>query len=289
MFRGRDALAAGLLTPDALRGPAWRRLYRGVYDDAALADTTDLRIAGARLLLPADGVFSGRTAAHLFGAVQLAHPGAPVEVTVPPATSFGPVAGLRIRRAALPPSDVTVIAHRRCTSELRTAVDLARLESIVEAVVAIDVLLARGIVRAVELEQAVAELTPGRGTRQARQVSTLVDGRAESPPESRLRVLLVLAGLFPVPQFPVRDSAGAFVARVDLAFPEQRVAIEYDGVWHGEPGQLGRDRRRMNKLSDAGWTVFYVTASDMHDPVALVARVRAVLARCGNPGSWAQK
>jgi hypothetical protein len=77
VFRGRDAVSAGLLTPDALRGPVWRRLYRGVYADAELPDTLDVRIDAARLLLPSGGVFSGRTAAHLFGAVQLAEPAHP--------------------------------------------------------------------------------------------------------------------------------------------------------------------------------------------------------------------
>src|SRR4051794_31891196 len=60
VFRGRDAVSAGLLSPDALRGPAWRRLYRGVYADADLPDVLDVRIAGAALVLPARGVFSGR-------------------------------------------------------------------------------------------------------------------------------------------------------------------------------------------------------------------------------------
>jgi very-short-patch-repair endonuclease len=50
----------------------------------------------------------------------------------------------------------------------------------------------------------------------------------------------------------VRDPDGWFVARVDLAFPDRRVAIEYDGPWHGEPGQLARDRRRLNALVTAG-------------------------------------
>jgi very-short-patch-repair endonuclease len=97
-------------------------------------------------------------------------------------------------------------------------------------------------------------------------------------------VLLSLAGLITVPQYTVRDSEGNLVGRVDLAFPELRVAIEYDGAWHGEPGQLSRDRHRMNGLSDAGWTVFFVTAADMYDPVALAARVRALLVRCGKAG-----
>jgi very-short-patch-repair endonuclease len=235
--------------------------------------------------MPAAGVFSGRTAAHLFGAIQLTDVGAPVEVTVPPATPFGPVAGFRIRRAPLPASEVTVIAHRRCTSEVRTALDLARFEPMVEGIVALDVLLGRRIMRKQELETAVACLTPGRGTRQARHVIELADGRSESFPETRLRVLLARAGLVAVPQYTVRDGAGNFVARVDLAFPDQRIAIEYDGAWHDEPGQLSRDRRRMNRLSATGWTVFFVTAVDMHDPVALVARIRAFLTRHGKWGS----
>ncbi|WP_222263215.1 endonuclease domain-containing protein [Modestobacter marinus] len=80
----------------------------------------------------------------------------------------------------------------------------------------------------------------------------LADGRAESPPESRLRVLLTMAGLPPVPQWSVRRADGVFIARVDLAYPAVRLAVEYDGAWHGEPGQLGRDRRRLNALVAAG-------------------------------------
>jgi len=278
VFRGRDAVSAGLLSPDALRGRAWRRLYRGVYADADLPDDLDVRIAGAVLLMPQRAVFSGRTAAHLFGAVQLAEPEGPVEVTVPPGVRFGPMAGIRVRCSPLPASDVTVIAHRRCTSELRTAIDLARFEPTAEAVVALDVLLGRRLVLLPELEQAVSCIAPGRGTRRARRAIALADARAESPQESRLRVLLAVAGLIAVPQFAVRDSGGAFVARVDLAFPDLRVAIEYDGAWHGRPSQLAKDRRRLNALQAAGWAVLHVTAADLHDSSALIQRVRAFLA-----------
>jgi len=116
-----------------------------------------------------------------------------------------------------------------------------------------------------------------RGTRQAREAVRLVDGRAESPPESRVRVLLAQAGLPAVPQFTVRDRDGAFVARVDLAYPALRVAVEYDGVWHADAAQFRRDRRRLNRLVDAGWVVLHVTAADLRDPTALVDRVRRLL------------
>ena len=78
-----------------------------------------------------------------------------------------------------------------------------------------------------------------------------------------------------VPQFVVRDAGGCFVARVDLAVPGLRIAIEYDGAWHGGAPQLTRDRRRMNALTAAGWRVLFVTAADLRDPAALVAKVRA--------------
>lgn len=80
------------------------------------------------------------------------------------------------------------------------------------------------------------------------------------------------------------DSAGAstrrrpgagFAARVDPAFPEQRLAVEYDGAWHGQPGQLSRDRRRLDRLTTAGRRVLSVTAADLHDPVGLLARIVA--------------
>jgi very-short-patch-repair endonuclease len=91
-------------------------------------------------------------------------------------------------------------------------------------------------------------------------------------------VVLALAGIETVPQFTVRDDRLGFVARVDLALPELKVAIEYDGAWHGDAPQLTKDRRRMNALTAAGWKILFVTAADMRDPVALVAKVRAFIA-----------
>ena len=116
VFRGSDAVAAGLLTKDGLRSSAWRRLYRGVYADAALEPGFPLRVAGAALLLPAAAAFSGRTAAHLLGARTLVDPGTPVEVTVPPHVRFGPVAGLRVRRMPMPDDDVLLLGGRRVTT-----------------------------------------------------------------------------------------------------------------------------------------------------------------------------
>lgn len=278
-------VADGLLTPDALRSSAWRRLYRGIYADAALPDSYGLRITGAALLVPAEAVYSGRTAAHLHGAVELVDPGAVVEVSVPTGVRFGPVAGLRVRQVGLPPSEVTTIGGRRCSTGLRTAMDIARVEPLPEAVAALDVLVARGVVGIGELTEH-AGAGQGRGAARARRATQLVNPLAESQPESRLRVVLALAGLHAVPQHSVRDRAGDFVARVDLAFPEHRVALEYDGLWHAEAAQFAKDRRRLNRLVAAGWRIIHVTAADLRRIDELVARVRAVLESPGpSPGN----
>jgi G:T-mismatch repair DNA endonuclease (very short patch repair protein) len=277
VFRSRDVLADGVLTPAALRSSAWRRLYRGVYADASLPDGVGIRIRGASLLAPPAAVFTGRSAAFLHGATELADPRRPVEVTVPEGTSFGPVTGLRIRHASLDPADVTVVAGRRCSTEMATALAIAADEQPVTSVPALDILLRRGLVNQRELRAAAGRLT-GRGARRAQRAVGLADLRAESQPESTLRVLLALGGITTVPQFVVRDRDGGFVGRVDLAVPDLRIAIEYDGAWHGAAPQLSRDRRRMNALTAAGWRVLFVTAADMRDPAALVARIRALLA-----------
>ncbi|NEM04926.1 DUF559 domain-containing protein [Geodermatophilus normandii] len=275
----RDVLDAGLLSPSALRSSAWRRLYRSVYADAELPDGPDLRISGACLLMPAAAVFSGRTAAHLHGVGELVDVGTPVEVSVPTDARLGPVAGLRVRRTALPATDVTVVRRRPCTTGTRTALDIARTEPLVEAVAALDVLLARGVVDRAGLRRSLDATPSPRGVRRAGRAVELADPRAESLPESRVRVLLALAGMDAVPQYTVRGADGDFVARVDLAFPEHRLAVEYDGAWHGEAGQLGRDRRRLNRLTAAGWRVVFVTAADLRDPDGLVARVAEALGR----------
>ncbi len=83
----------------------------------------------------------------------------------------------------------------------------------------------------------------------------------------------------PTAQYRVVDDRGRFVAFVDFGWPERRVALEYDGLWHAEPGQFAKDRRRLNRLREAGWTVVFVTAEDMRDPALLLRRIAAALGR----------
>ncbi|WP_240619556.1 DUF559 domain-containing protein [Blastococcus sp. TF02-8] len=165
------------------------------------------------------------------------------------------------------------------TARVRTAVDLARRGPLEDGVVLLDRLVGAGVTSLVEVRDAVAALPRCRGSRLAREVAALADGLAGSPQETRLRLLLRAAGLpAPEAQFRVFDEAG-FVARVDFAYPELRIAVEYDGAWHAERGQFRRDRRRLSRLAAAGWRVVFVTAADLHAPEELLARLRAMLGR----------
>lgn len=274
VFRGSEAVRAGLLTPRRLDGPTWRRLFRDVYVHCAVPVTHELRARAATVLLP-EAVVTGRSAAVLWG-VDLAGPDDDVEVTVPPGSHPRRTPGLTVRRAVVPPEHRWHRADVPVTTAAATALRLAACLPGDDAVVAVDRVLATGTVELDEVRTLAAAAT-GRGSRRARTVCAVADGLAESPQETRLRLLMRRGGLpRPAAQYVIRH-AGQFVARVDFAWPEVKVALEYDGLWHAEPGQFARDRRRLNRLRATGWRVVFVTASDMHRPGLLLSTIAAAL------------
>jgi very-short-patch-repair endonuclease len=265
VFLVREAVNAGLVTYSQVRNDKhWRPVLRGVYADSALPFDHRVKMKGAGLLIPASAAVTGLSAACLLG-VDMASGSDPVDILVPPEHRFGPVRGLRIRTGPLSDTDTAVVGGLRTTLPVLTAWELSRRLPLLDAVAAVDALMHLGRLTHRELSNVLDRRAGAYGVAAARSVFRLVDGRAESPQESRLRVRLVLAGFpRPTPQFEVLMN-GQFVARVDLAWPELGVALEYDGLWHGEARQFSRDRRRLNALVAAGWTVYHVTAAHMRD------------------------
>jgi very-short-patch-repair endonuclease len=293
IFRGRDAIRAGLLTRDNLRGRAWRKVFRDVYADARLACSLRKRcLAATWYLMPPEAAVAGRSAARLYG-IRLGGESDPIEVVTPPAARFGPIEGLKVHLADLSEDDVRVIDGVRLTSPSRTGWDLVQWLSLPDAVAYLDVMIARRLVTAAALTDYARQRAGQRGWRKLLRAVSLADPAAESPQESRLRVRLVQAGLpKPVSQHVI-ERAGSFVGRVDLAWPELRIAVEYDGRWHASPDQLDRDRARLNRLvTTDGWIILHVTARRLHDDFdGVVAEVRAAMhaqrsrARSGRPTS----
>nr|WP_246405803.1 endonuclease domain-containing protein [Modestobacter versicolor] len=259
-----------------MRSSPWRRLYRDVYVPSDVPVDHLVRTRAAVLLLPG-AVVTGRSAAVLWG-VPLAGDDDPVELSLPSGARQVRVAGVRVRRRDLAPPEVTRRARLAVTTPEATAVDLAASLPDDEGVVAVDMVVGSGTADLTRV-RAVAAGRTGPGSRRARTVCALADGLAGSPQETRLRMVLVRSPPpAPVAQFGVLVD-GRFVARVDFGWPARRVALEYDGLWHAEPGQFRRDRERLNRLTAAGWRVVFATAADLRDPTALLARLAVELAR----------
>jgi hypothetical protein len=114
-----------------------------------------------------------------------------------------------------------------------------------------------------------------RGTRRAEVLLALATGLAESPPESWLRLLVADAGFpLPEPQFEVRDLEGRLVYRLDMAWPEFRVALEYDG-YEAHEGRAEADAERDRRLAGRGWTVVRARAQDLSKPDRVVGELRS--------------
>lgn len=91
---------------------------------------------------------------------------------------------------------------------------------------------------------------------------------------------LILHGGIPAPelQYEILDGLGAFIARADLAWPERKVLVEFDGDVHRERDVFVRDLRRQNRLVAAGWTVLRFTSADvLGRPDEVLAEIRRAL------------
>ena len=281
-FLARQVVEAGLLTRKQLRSSAWRRLFQGVYVDAEVPVTHGLRCAAAAAyLLPPDAVIAGRSAAVIHG-VGLTDEGDPVEALVRRTRAAVPHDGMTVHKGELAIGETHHKRGLKITSPVRTCWDLARWLDLVEAVVLVDRMLKKRLVTPEQLTTYLRQRQEDgeRGWRRFARVVALADGRAASPMESRLRVRLALAGLpRPEVQYVIRDDHGRHVARVDMAWAEKRVAVEYDGVWHvGSADQMDHDRERLNRIALAKWTVVHVTSRRLRDDFdGLVAEIRKAL------------
>jgi very-short-patch-repair endonuclease len=276
VFVGAHAIGEGWLTAGQLRSRGYRRLVHGVYADPGLVVDHQLICRAVALLLPEGAVIGGHSAAAWYGAA-FASPADPVTVLRPEQWPWSGPRGLRVHRTVLSTEDVVVVDDIPMTSALRTAWDVAALVPLATAVAALDAMVRAGHVTTPQLEVMAQQGTGRFGVTRLRRAVPLVDPRAESAPESKVRVALVMAGLEPVPQHEVWLD-GRFLARVDLAWPDARVALEYEGAYHFNGTQIVRDDARIQRLVAAGWIVVRVSAIDLRNLDAVVRRVTEALA-----------
>ena len=261
------------LTRDHLRGTRWRRLGGGFYALRDIADDPIVVLGAVGRRMPCDAAFSGRTAAWLHG-LDLP-PCDPIEVTIPPARMVSRLSMTMVRRSELSPREVARRRGLRVTSIDRTIADLGRRLPLIEAVTVLEMAMHRRLVSEARLRAWIASHPRFPGIACLRRALELAEPDTESVMETRLRLLLVQAGLpRPLVQVSLRDDGGHFLGCPDLYYPSHRLALEYDGAGHRE--RLVADNQRQNRLVDAGYRLLRFTAFDVlsapHSVVTLVRR-----------------
>lgn len=239
---------------------------------------TELRTrAAAGLLLAGDrAVLTRHTAARMYGCTAADF--APIDVLVPYARRISRLPGLVVHNGTFTDDDVTeidglpllapemVLADLLCRAHRPTALACAdqMLGGLPEAQRA-------GFHR--DVLDSIRKREDPRGTKQAQVLLNLATGLPESPFESQLMLMFFDRKLpIPVPQYSITTIDGTELYRLDFAWPEFRIAVEYDGyAAHAERRE--RDRRRDEDLAGRGWIVIRATISDLMAPARLVTEV----------------
>ena len=254
-----------------------------LYVAATTPITTRLRAAALLRLAPSGAYISHHTAAELWGAVAPASSAVHLTVATTGArlTRRGVTSHVRIV-----PSDVRTVDGVRVSAPAQVFIELAAAGvGLVDLVVLGDSLVKAGRVTPAELVAAASGTDPG--CRAARRAAGYVRAGVDSPMESRLRMLLVLAGL-PEPQvnYLVRFPNGEWRRRYDLCYPELRLLVEYDGRQHAEDTrQWQSDIHRREELDTIGWRIIVVVAEGIFvEPLRTLERVRDALRARGVKG-----
>ena len=279
-FLGTEAIASGVATKRTLRS-RYDMIYRNVYVPKGVEITPAHRAVAAWLWSDRCAAVAGVSAAALFGTRWL-DPHAPAELIRTETASNGIV----VHRDRLRDDELCRVRGIAVTTPARTAYDLGRRPGLSKAVIRLDALANATGLRAADIEVVAGRHPGSRGVVQLRQALQLMDAGAESPQESRTRLLLVDADLpRPSTQITVRDSTGRFVARVDMGWEEWKVGVEFDGAQHWiDPAQRTRDIDRYAELADLGWVIIRVNSELLrYRPAVVLERVRAALraAQCG--------
>lgn len=269
-FVGGDAVAGGRLTRAELRH-RYKPIFRGIYVLKQEQPTLRTRIRGAMLAAPT-AVISGVAASAVHGALWV-DDDVPIELIGRCRNQHG----LLLRHDTLGAGEVAEVSGIRVTTPARTAFDLGRRLDKGPAVARMDALMrARPFsITDVDLLAKVHRGVPGRP--KLRKALPLVDGGAESPRETWLRLLFVEAGLpKPVTQYAVRAENGRYIRRLDMVWEECKVGAEYDGQQHlTDRYQYAKDVWVNRELQRLSWHVLHVIKEDRGEDI--VAHARATL------------
>lgn len=280
-FVRAEGLANGL-TEKVLRGPGYRRLFRNVLVSAATPPSALQRVQGALALQCEEAWASHASAARVKGAPIPTI--ADEHVSVRHQKLRRHHKGLRCHVGD--PAGVVVERGLRVSGDIPMFIELGGQLGLVDLVVVGDWLVRRrGMTRERLLE--ACERSRHRDARKALAAARFVRADVDSPMETRLRLLLVLAGLpEPVVNLVVRDEVGEVIRRYDLSYPVVRVAVEYNGKLHVEVVENWEDDlERRADMDEDDWRLVVVIGSGIYrDPMRTLRRVHRVLLARRMPG-----
>lgn len=278
-FRGTEGLAAGIVTPHQLR-TNFEMVYRNVYIPRGQKLTPVTRAVAAWL-------WSGRTATVAGLSAAALHRTAWIDDWLPAElnrTSRDKARDIVLHSDTLDEDETCIRDGTRLTTPARTAFDLGRRKGMTATVIRLDALMRATEMKAADVELLVDRHRGARGLVQLRRVLLLADEGAESPWESRTRLVLISGGLpRPQTQIEVLNEWGAVIARIDMGWEDFKVGAEFDGAQHWtDPAQRSRDIDRLAELEARGWTIVRVSADMVrHRPDVVVARARSALLAAG--------
>jgi hypothetical protein len=259
----------------AVNSRVLERIWQGIYCRGEPDDR--LRLRGLDLSAGTAVPVCLGTAAALYG-FDTEEP-VDLHVLNPSGHQLRAVDGLVVHRRDGAP--LVMAGERLATSPAWTAVEVARSLRRPRALATLDAALRSRTCNRAELWRSAIEQAGRRGIVAVRELIPLADSLAESPMESEARLAMIDGGL-PIPQlqYEIVDGNGE-LRRVDFAWPDERIAVEYDGLdWHSSPDALRRDRRRAAALMDVGWVVIAIVFEDVrYRSWEFVARIDAQLRR----------
>lgn len=188
--------------------------------------------------------------------------------------------------------EISLIRGIPVTTAARTAFDLGRRYGLTLAVIRLDALMQATDVKTVDIDVLIDRHRGSRGIVQLQEAIGLADAGAESPQETRTRLVLTAAGLRPQrTQIDVFNRFGDHVGRIDMGWDDWKVGVEHDGELGAHPACGGhwtdpqrrtRDIDRQAELEALGWRIIRVSADMLRcRPSTIVERTRAALRENG--------
>jgi len=278
VFLGSEALARHEVTRGQLRS-RYRAIYPNVYTPCVAEPSLYANTVGAWLWSGRRAPITGKAASAIHGSAWVAE-SAPVELLW---CNNRPPRGIITRNEHFTCDDVVEVDDMAVATPQRAAYDLGRYLPRDAAVMHLDALSRATGLAADHLAPLIDRYGGARGIRRLRVAVDLMDGGAQSPKETWLRLLLMNAG-HPRPrtQIPVVDESGRVFAYLDMGWEDVMIAVEYDGDQHRtDRVQYAWDVIRLRRLQDLGWLHVKVIAEDR--PADVLQRVgQAWAARRGS-------